>query len=1172
MREWTPEQKQAIEAENGTLLVCAAAGSGKTSVLVERIVRKLTDPAHPTPPESLLVVTFTNAAAAEMRGRIYRRLTQERNADPANETLRALPARLDEMTVCTMDAYCMRLVREHFSACGVEPDFTLIDEGEEAALKTQLAWQTVDEVYQSGENTALTELFNARRDDGALVEGILSLSDFSMSEPDPAEWLSTVAARFIPGPAAESDWGKLIREHVLQGVGYCISLSESALDALREDGFLREKYEDLYTCENAALNELFRQLSVCGWDGISEALTRAGEVFRAGRLPRVNGYTEDPLKLSVQAKRNEIKDVLSGLVKLIPADEAENAEDISVLAPAARQLTQAVLSFNASLAQAKKEKNAYGFSDITHFAVGLLSDPAAPDGKTPLARELSARLAEILIDEYQDTNRVQDTLFTCLSRGGENMFLVGDIKQSIYRFRLASPELFAEKAEAFPLYDPLHPQKKAKILLSRNFRSRRGIADAVNFYFSSLMSKGCGEIDYGEEDALVFGAESYPPADAPDAAFVLLDPGELSSAEAEARYIARLIREQLDGGAAVFEDGETRPANCGDFCILLRAAKGAAEVYAKALTDEGVPVYYDAREGFFETAEIRMALSFLRAADDPLRDLDLLAAMLSPLGLFTPEQAARIRTDHADAGFPRGGPLYPALLFAADNGDAAAKAFLALLERFRMLASTGCADEVLDGLLHGTPLMGAVRAMPGGKLREANLLALYENAAAFCADGDKDLSAYLRYLDMLTENGAELRGGSAGADRNSVSIMTMHGAKGLEYPFVIVAGLTKKFHAPSGGALSVSHVYGLGLKRREREKLKFYDTLSSAALKLSLRREGLSEEMRIYYVALTRAKEKLWLVAAPQNPEKALSRAEALLPGEGRLPPYYVSTASGALQWFLPTALRHPDASDLRSVRRSDSTADFAMTVLFERASQAPPAAPAPAPPAAADEALTQALRMKIHSEYAYLPVCGAPALHTASQLREERFSPAFFGEAVPAFMFKTALTPADVGTATHKFLEACDLALAPLDVPAEIRRLSSLSRLTQPEAESVNVAALDAFFASPLFGRIRSAQALFRERAFTIAKSVRDFDPSLPERFAGEKTVVIGRIDLVFLEDGKAVIVDYKTDRVSELRELPERYRDQLDIYAEAVEKALGYEVKEKLIYSLTLGGAIEC
>ena len=1172
MREWTPEQRQAIDAENGTLLVCAAAGSGKTSVLVERIVRKLTDPLHPTPPDSLLVVTFTNAAAAEMRGRIYRRLAKALSEDPGNETLRALPARLDEMTVCTMDAYCMRLVREHFSACGVEPDFTLIGEGEETALKAQLAKRIVDEVYESGENAALTELFNARRDDGALIDGILSLSAFSMSEPEPVQWLSSVAQRFVPGPAAESDWGKLIREHILQGVGYCIYLSESAMEALREDDLLREKYGSLYASENAVLNELFRKLVSCGWDEAAEALTKAKETICAGRLPRVTGYTEDPLKIGVQTKRNEIKSTLSGLIGQIPANEEENAEDISALAPAARQLVDAVGRFNAALAQAKKEKNAYGFSDITHFAVALLSDPAAPDGKTPLARELSARLSEILIDEYQDTNRVQDTLFTCLSRGGENMFLVGDIKQSIYRFRLASPELFAEKAEVFPVYDPLAPQKKAKILLSRNFRSRRGIADTVNFYFSSLMSKACGEIDYNENEALVFGAESYPEAASPETAFVLLDAPDLTAAEAEAAYIAQLIRSELANGASVFENDVTRPAGYGDFCILLRAARGAADVYAKALADAGIPAFYDAREGFFEASEIRTALSFLRAADDPLKDLDLLAAMLSPLGLFTPEQAARIKTEYIDAGFSRCSPLYPALLHAAENGDAAAEAFLSLLERFRMLAATACADEVVDELLRGTSLLGAVRALPGGRLREANLLALYENAVAFCADGDKDLGAYLRYLDLLTENGAELRGGSAGADKNSVSILTMHGSKGLEYPFVIVAGLTKRFHAPSGGALSVSHAYGLGLKRREREKLKFYDTLSSASLKLSLKKEGLSEEMRIYYVALTRAKEKLWLVAAPQNPDKALSQAEALLPPEGRLPAYYVASASSALQWFLPLAQRHPDASVLRGVRGAGANADFRMTVLREAVT--PPAEePAPAlPEGEADAALVAGLRERIESEYAYLPVCGAPALHTASRLREERFSPAYFGEAVPAFMFSSALTPADVGTATHKFLEYCDFTLAPDDVPAEIRRLTGLSRLTQAQAESVNAAALRTFFSSPLFRRIREAKTVFREKEFTISKSVCDFDPTLPERFRNEKTVVIGKMDLVFIEDGKAVIVDYKTDRVSDPGELPARYREQLDIYAEAGEKTLGYEVKEKLIYSLRLGEAAVC
>lgn len=1173
MKQWTKEQNTAIQAESGTLLICAAAGSGKTSVLVERIVRKLTDPVNPVAPGELLVVTFTNAAAAEMRARIYKRLAALRAEQPA-AALNGIMARLDEMCVGTMDSFCMRLVRENFSACGVEPDFGVIEEGEEKALKAQIARRITDGIFDGsyGDLSALTTLFQAGRDDAVLFDGILALSDFSMSEADPETWLDGVASHFTPGEIKESVWGRVLLDAIFEAVGYCVSLSEEAMLEAAREPVLQQKLGEMLSSENALLNRLYQSIPAMGWDSVCAAISHTLALIADVRFPTVRGYGDHPVKIGVKAKRDEYKGVLSKLVSSVPATEAENAEDIAALAPAAGQLITAVKRYNEALFEAKKEKNLYGFSDITHFAVGLLYDPGAPDGKTKLARFLADGFKEIMIDEYQDTNRVQDRLFTCLSQNGENMFLVGDIKQSIYRFRLASPELFTEKLEAFPHYDPENPAKKSKIILSRNFRSREGITDTVNFLFSRLMSKTCGEIVYNEDEALTFGAEAYPPVSAPDTEVCLLQSPDLGQTETEAAFAARLIEEQLAAGLTVYEDEHVRPAQYGDFCILLRSAKGAAEVYAGALRSRNIPVYFDSREGFFDSAEVKIALSFLRAVDDPLRDLDLLASMLSPIGLFTPEEAAILRSDQRETKQKKRAPLYNALLDAAAAGNAQCVRFLALLERFRMLAATAPADEVIDTFFNETPVLSAVRAMEGGALREANLRALYENAAAVCADGEKDLCAYLRYVDVLIENGAELRKGSAGADKNSVSILTMHRSKGLEYPFVIVGGLSRKFNlSERSSGLSVSHRLGLGLKRREPAQLKFYDTLSSKAVKRTLRNEALSEELRIYYVALTRAKEKLFLLLTPSNAEKSIREAVALFPVNRPLPPYYMQTCVTPLQWFLPALLQHPDLYPLRKDSLIPPEPPFRLTLRQETVCAAPQEEQQPVPDTA-DPEIAETLRARFAQTYAYAPVSGALSLHTASKLREETFSTQYFGKKIPAFMFDSALSPADIGTATHKFLEYCSFFPAPADIAAETQRLVSLSLLTPEEGAGVKEAAISAFFESPLFRRIMQAEKVFKEQSFTIAKSVCDFDPAIPARFADEKTVVIGRIDLVFIENGEAVIVDYKTDRIKTLAELPSRYRTQLGIYGEAVEKALGYPVKQRILYSLTLCDFIEC
>ena len=1173
MKDWTDEQKTAINAESGTLLICAAAGSGKTSVLVERIVRKLTDPVSPVSPASLLVVTFTNAAAAEMRARIYKRLGELRAASNGAENLSGIMARLDEMSVSTMDSFCMRLVRENFSACGVEPDFSVIEEGEEKALKSQIARGITDALYEGslGDFTDLTRLFQAGRDDTVLFDGILALSDFSMSEADPDEWLEGVAAHFQPGDVKGGVWGKILLDAMFEGVGYCVGLSEAAMAELDGEDTLREKLGDLFYAENAALNRLFQTLPAADWDGAVAALSHAKALLGA-RFPSVRGYTDHPVKLGVQAKRKEYKSVIDGLLSSVPASEAEHAEDVEALAPAAHQLIDAVKRFNAALFAAKQEKNAYSFSDITHFAVTLLYDPAAPDGKTALARQLSEDFSEIMIDEYQDTNRVQDRLFESLSKNGENMFLVGDIKQSIYRFRLASPELFTEKLEAYPRYDPDAPAKKSKIILSRNFRSREGVTDTVNFLFSRLMSRQCGEIEYNEDEALTFGASYYPESATPDTSVFLLESDDLGWAEAEAAFTARLIEEQVRSGLTVFENNALRPAGYGDFCILLRSAKGLAEIYAAALRGRNIPVYFDSREGFFEASEIKIALSFLRAVDDPMRDLDLLAAMLSPIGLFTPQDAAVLRSDQRAANKKKRQPLYAAVLQGAENGNAQCAGFLSLLERFRMLSATAPVGEVIETFFNETPVLSAVRAMDGGALREANLRALYETAVAFSADGDKNLCAFLRYIDVLIENGAELRKGSAGGDKNSVSILTMHRSKGLEYPFVIVGGLSKRFNlSERSNVLSVSHQLGVGLKRREPEKLKFYDTLSSKAVKLALRNAALSEELRIYYVALTRAKEKLFLLLTPSNKEKSVAEAVSLFPVNAPLPPYYLEGAATPLQWFLPALLQHPDLTPVRKDGAVTGTPSFRISVRQEtvNAEQDDERETVAVPPDPETEAI---LRARFANTYAYAPVSGALSLHTASKLREETFSTEYFGKKVPGFLFDSSLSPADIGTATHKFLEYCSFFPAPADLNAEISRLVSLSLLSGDEGNAVKREAISGFFASELFRRVSRAERVFKEQSFTIAKSVCDFDSSVPQEFADEKTVVIGRIDLVFIENGEAVIVDYKTDRVKSLSELTSRYREQLSLYGEAVEKALGYKVKQKLLYSLTLCDFIEC
>ena len=1165
---WTKEQLDAINAESGSVLVAAAAGSGKTSVLVERIARKLTDPARPCSPDELLVVTFTNAAAAEMRQRIGKRLCEKMGERPdRRRELAVMQSRLDGMRVCTMDAFCMRFVKEHFHACGIESDFRMLDEGEAFVLKQTVARDVIERLYgEDGEAfLALTRLFERGRGDDGLMTAMTRLSDFSQSEPYPEIWLRDVAAHFRPCAAEESVFGRIIAEDVREGLDYCLTLLDGALDDAGYDEALYARLGPILNSDRDAVGSLRERFGSLPWDGRIAALEAALGGVRAKRFLAPRGYAEEPHKVAAAAKRDEVKKLLAAFVGRMCATQEENEEDNAVLAPLAEELIRTVLLFNETLLERKREMNAFDFSDILHFALAQLCDPASPDGKTPLARELAGGFNEILIDEYQDTNRAQESLFTALSKDGGNMFMVGDVKQSIYRFRLASPELFIEKCESYPYYDGSEP--RSKIILGTNFRSRRGVIDAVNFIFSSVMSKECGEIEYNEDEELHYSEGRYPEnGEVAFEADVLADPA-CSGYEAEARYTASLIRRELERGVMVSAKDGPRPARPGDFCILLRSSKGLTEHFVKELKKEGLTAAVDSRDGFFEAAEVRVLLSFLRAIDDPARSVDLLAVMLSPVFGFSADDAARVRLEGRRLSGGGSVSLYACALLCAGNGDEKCALLLRTLEYYQKMAATRSADEVLRAVLADTSFLAVCGAMRGGGQRKNNVRRLLEYAEGG-AESARTLGGFVRYMDALRDNGAKAEGAAKAAGDDAVSIMTMHRSKGLEFPFVIVAGTTKATNRTDLSApLVISHQHGLGLKRQEPENIKSYDTLSSSAIRTELERASMSEELRIFYVAFTRAKEKLWLVVSPEKAGDKLEKAGQLLCGRAAVPAYRVRHASAPYQWLLACLLRHPDASALRFAGvRPVPTASRALIRLIEELPVPLAAAGEEAAPQEPDEETVARIARRAGFVYPYAPVAAALSKHTASSVNSERFNPEFFARSAPAFLSDSSLTPADRGTATHRFLQYCDFAACRAAPEKERERLVARGRLTRAEADSVDMESVRVFVDSDLMRRCEQAKEVYREKEFTVAKSVCEMDPAVPEAFKDEKTVVIGKIDLVFVEPDGAVIVDYKTDNVKELSALRERYAGQLALYAEAFARITGIPVKECLLYSLRL------
>lgn len=1164
-RQWTKEQLDAINAESGTVLVSAAAGSGKTSVLVERIVRKLTDAENPVSPDSLLVVTFTKAAAGEMRSRIFNRISEKRDEQPQrhHEYIKLL-TRLDEMTISTMDSFCMGLVKENFSLCGIAPDFTILEGGEARLLKRQVLADTIQQMYlNDSENfLPLTRLFEKGLSDDNLLSSVESLSDFSMSQPAPLTWLDSVADNFLPVSASDSVWGKILVSDAAEMLKYCIQLCDDAISVLSNEEELEMKIGPHFSSELELLADFSGKFSFLLWDERIEALKKLISIIKSAKFRAPAGYGDNPCKTKAYAKRDEYKKLLDKMLGFLDISEEENKEDVEVLRPLAKEIIKTAKLFNASLLERKKEESSFEFSDITHFALGLLYDENAEDNKTELARSLSLNFSEILIDEYQDTSRAQDTLFTCLSKNGENMFMVGDVKQSIYRFRLASPEIFIEKSESFPYYDG--KAKKSKIILSKNFRSRRGIVEGVNFLFDSLLTKECGEIEYNEDEKLNFAA-SFPESDTPDVNLHIIPSGEKKSFEAEAVYIARLIKEKLKNGELVADRGGYRKCTPGDFCILLRSAKGMASCFASAIKGAGLNVSVDSGEDFFSRTEIKMIMSFLYVIDNPARDVHMLSLLLSPLFGFSPDEAADIKLYARKCGLPRGSSLFAAISAFKENPKC--RDFLDRLAFYRRLSVSLSAGELVEKIYDDFSLTAVVLSMADGEQRKNNLLQFALLAHSFSESTKKGLGAFVRRMDAYKENGIEVNKAAAAASKDSVSIMTMHRSKGLEFPFVFVAGLDKKFFTSDlNSTLCVSNALGIGIKRQESEKIKVYDTLSSLAVRSKLKAEKISEELRIHYVALTRAKEKLHIVTALEKSEKKLTDIGELMREERNIPPVYIRNVLSPCVWYLSSFMRHKDAAALRISSDYTVKSDFALNVNIVDNIYEEEAREEIKEAAFYNEETVERIKRNTELNYRFLPVSRGFSKYSASSLHSQTFSSEYFAKTAPAFMNEDKITPADKGTATHRFLQFCDFSVCRTNPEGERTRLFKENKLSEVFAQNVDMDSIRTFFNSSVMNRIENAQAVYREKQFTLAKSICEIENSIPEEFREEKTVIVGKIDLIFIEDGQAVILDYKTDNVNNVDILAKRYAEQLDLYSEAVEKALDIKVKERILYSLTL------
>lgn len=1168
-RNWTKDQQNAIDARGGTILVSAAAGSGKTAVLVERVTQRIIDRENPCDVDKILMVTFTRAAAAEMRERISTSLTSILEQDPTNSHIRRQLMLLPQSKICTIDSFCNDLVRENFHRLGISPDYKILDNSEQEVLQSEAVSEVLEELYGEGSPAfdELLDLFMKGRSDEQLGNAICQIYKFTGAYPFPEEWLNNARLLYSAESGKSELWMQIILEYVRSSCVYAERILESALSILSTAPLLEEKYAPSIISGLNGISEIYDFAVSEDWDGAMNAV-KAFKFTALGRVPKE--YSGSYEQTAVKSRRETVSKLVKKLNDVFCATSEENKEDLEALQPVAQKLFDAVERFGVIYNEKKAERNTLEFSDIEHLALKLLieKDKGGKICRTDLAEEISNSYVEILLDEYQDTNEAQDSLFWAISKNESNLFMVGDVKQSIYRFRQAMPEIFLTKRKGMPLYDgKTYP---ACINLDRNFRSRAGVAGMVNFVFRQLMSEQLGEMEYTAQEELVPAAQ-YPPSPTPDVELhLVLGDGDTDITVSEARHVAATIRRLMDEGTTVSAGGTERPLEYRDICILLRSTKDIADKYVEELSANGIPAWTETKGGFFGVTEIRVMLSLLRVIDNPIQDVPLLSVMMSPIYGFTPDETSKIRMKDRKL------PLYSCVVNSALDGDERCQSFIDSIAKLRRLSATLPSDELIRRIYEETSYPAIVGVMNDSGRRRANLRLLLNYAAKYEAAGHKGLSGLIHYIDKLEQRRADLATASDLSEAaDVVRVMSIHKSKGLEFPVCIIGNCSKKFNEMSRrGDMILQSGIGVGLKRRDAETMRRFTTLPHTAAKLALEREELSEELRVLYVAMTRAREKLILIVNEKKDfPKRLEKLSAGITEELKVDPFFVRTCTSYGDWLLTSALRHPDAKILRDEAGMEDVklleSDFKLRIEQNTADENAVYNDIEETESESAEFLNE-ISERLGYKYPYAELSSIVSKRAASDAPEREIDEEYFASSRPSFMEDGGLTAAQRGTALHKFLQFSDYKSAANNPRAERDRLVSMGFLTEQEGKSLDFTRVKSFFTSDLGKQILSAENVWREYKFAKLVPASRYAPDI-EKAENEEVLIQGIADCIFEHDGKLVIVDYKTDRVETPEELVSRYKHQMEVYCEALSECLGMAVEKTVLYSFSLGCEVE-
>lgn len=1158
-KRWTPAQSNFIDAPRGPILVSAAAGSGKTSAIVERVSRRLCDRDNPLSADKLLMTTFSNAAAAEMLSRIETKLYDLSEADPDNAALALQCEKLGEAQIGTIHSFCLKVIRENFSLLDLSCDFRVADSAENDVLMFSAVDRVIKNAYAEDDGVfyALIENTCSSKSDAELAQIIIKLYRTLIAMPFPFDVIDEWERKFVP---SKENYNLLIAplvERAKKAANQAFELCKKHIDEIADEkqyAFILDDIENLKKADKALA------------DGdIPAACAAIGDTkLSNSHLPR---KMEPMLREYVKLGRENVRKPLGDAYKLLCEISYElYCSQHEYLLPIVKKLFQLVRDFIEEFASAKRGKNLVDFNDAEQFMLKLLWQREG-DGyaKTALARSISRRFDEIYIDEYQDVNAAQEMIFKAIEPESRNVFMVGDVKQSIYGFRQADSDIFEAKKQEF--FDYNGESFPAKIFFDNNFRSREGITEFINQTFFKIMIDGVGAGSYDDGDSLK-ATGSFPEVNTEAVSIILHEAPKGSRtnafADIESRIIAQEIDKMVREGYEVNDNGELRACRYSDFCILLRSDAGKFAVYSEALENLGIDCVADKKDkDFFESREMLMAISILKAINNPYDDISLCSAMMSPIFLFTPSDLAEIRS-HKDA---RKTELYSSVKLAAKSGNQKCAEFLKALGDLRSLAAGQSVDGLLSLLYDRYGLYWFVGALKGGEERMDNLDMLRYYARHFENNGYKGLGAFLRFIDKIQKGNEKLKGAqSLTENHNAVRIMTAHGSKGLEFPICIIAHTVKPFdHRDLDSNTLLCKELGFASRINDKEKSIRYSTVSHKVARLILEQKQTAEEMRLLYVAMTRAKEKLIIPIVYTNIGKLLESSLALRQVE-KSPAAILGLKSWA-HWLLYACAKSPCMRD--AMLEFAVNGEYSDKAKFELRLEAEPDDCLEKPQQQEAEPSAEALSdIRKAAEFAY-PYSEQTAIASKFSVSEisKTGGKLYDFSATPDFMLENSMTGAQRGTALHTFMQFADYQKARQDIVAELSRIEKLGLITSRQRAVIDEDKLKTFFSGRLCDRILACDNVLREYKFMTGIDSSQFGGT--ER-AGDIVMLQGVADCVIIEGKEATIIDYKTDFVKDESELVERYAMQLELYKGAISKLLDMPIKECLIYSFCLGKEI--